>query len=459
MQIEQNAKQGSAAVDTPQVTGGDAGHVDGLSTDGNLSKGEDSQEISNAKPGVNGDCNDTLIAGDKLNTDGNAIDGSIKMEVGGEFAPADLDHVLSDANPDQLDVVARTGSTPNPSFAVIQTEEQAREAEIEREIEEMQPWTGHNRQHHLLRHSLNAEERGQAVLKHFQAESVADAAKMIKKMSQRDLQAKFKAVYGTKTFSNNNNWLRRKLFEAIGMDPGKSTTKKATQTGPRRRRASTAGIKATSITSTRKTRPPARYARRSKAEVEEEQNHVAEALLALADFACEAEANDGLVPGREEVSDGGLSWSGQRDVPAPKQESVFAGFDTQLPPVPPLQHTHDGQEGMGSMVEYFSMMQRMMMQSPDNHSQMIMQMMTAQQNGSPSHQSQMMQQMQQMQQIQQMQMLMALQNNPALMNAFVQNHQQGDTSQVELANHAYGHEHGHQQQSAVVGHPDLFRRA
>ena len=79
MQIEQNAKQGSAAVDTPQVTGGDAGHVDGLSTDGNLSKGEDSQEISNAKPGVNGDCNDTLIAGDKLNTDGNAIDGSIKM--------------------------------------------------------------------------------------------------------------------------------------------------------------------------------------------------------------------------------------------------------------------------------------------------------------------------------------------------------------------------------------------
>ena len=87
MQIEQNAKQGSAAVDTPQVTGGDAGHVDGLSTDGNLSKGEDSQEISNAKPGVNGDCNDTLIAGDKLNTDGNAIDGSIKMEVGRRVCP------------------------------------------------------------------------------------------------------------------------------------------------------------------------------------------------------------------------------------------------------------------------------------------------------------------------------------------------------------------------------------
>ena len=282
-------------------------------------------------------------------------------------------------------------------------------------------------------------------------------------MSQRDLQAKFKCVYGTKTFSNNNNWLRRKLFEAIGMDPGKSATKKATQTGPRRRRNPSGGIKATSITSTRKTRPPARYARRSKAEVEEEQNHVAEALLALADFACDAElnGNDGLVPGRDEMSEGGLSWSGQRDVPAPKQEAGtggFAGFDTQLPPAPPLQHTqsftqvhesHDVNDGMGSMMEYFSMMQRLMMQSPENH-QMVMQMM-AQPGVSPTHQSQMIQQMQQIQQIQQMQMLMALQNNPALMDAFVQAHQNGDTGHS-------GHAHDHAQ-PAVVGHPDLFRRA
>lgn len=34
-------------------------------------------------------------------------------------------------------------------------------------------------------------------------------------------QAKFRLVYGAKTFSNNNNWLRRKLFEAIGVDPAK----------------------------------------------------------------------------------------------------------------------------------------------------------------------------------------------------------------------------------------------
>ncbi len=28
-----------------------------------------------------------------------------------------------------------------------------------------------------------------------------------------DAQAKFRVVYGTQTFSNNNNWLRRKLLE------------------------------------------------------------------------------------------------------------------------------------------------------------------------------------------------------------------------------------------------------
>lgn len=44
------------------------------------------------------------------------------------------------------------------------------------------------------------------MLVHFEAGSVHEAVKMIKKMSQRDLQAKFRLVYGAKTFSNNNNW-------------------------------------------------------------------------------------------------------------------------------------------------------------------------------------------------------------------------------------------------------------
>lgn len=32
-------------------------------------------------------------------------------------------------------------------------------------------------------------------------------------------------VYGSVTHSNNNDWLRRKLYEAIGAAPLKSTTK------------------------------------------------------------------------------------------------------------------------------------------------------------------------------------------------------------------------------------------
>jgi hypothetical protein len=405
-----------SAIDTPEVTGGDVGNQ--LSDV--QSKGEDSAEITN----------------------------KAQKEPKDEVPTAALNQVEGQADPAEADLFARTGSTALPST------EQQRDAEIEKEIEEMQPWTGHNRQHHLLRHSLSAEERGVPVLSHFGVDTVADAAKQIKKMSQRDLQARFKAVYGTKTFSNNNNWLRRKLFEAIGMDPGKSTTKKATQAGPRRRRTAVNGVKATSITSTRKTRPPLRYARRSKAEMEEEQNHVAEALLALADFASEADANDGIVPGREEVSEGGLSWSskGHRDVPIPKQEhdvklDEFAGFDMQLPHAPPLvQESSDN--GMGSMMEYFSMMQRIMMQSPENH-QMMLQMMAGQQQ-SPSHQAQLMQQMQQMQQIQQMQMLMALQNNPRLMSAFTQSNQ---------------HQESHVQPNPALmahsdaGRLDLFRRA
>eukprot|EP00191_Tetraselmis_sp_GSL018_P007885 CAMPEP_0177599944 /NCGR_PEP_ID=MMETSP0419_2-20121207/13310_1 /TAXON_ID=582737 /ORGANISM="Tetraselmis sp., Strain GSL018" /LENGTH=284 /DNA_ID=CAMNT_0019092805 /DNA_START=527 /DNA_END=1381 /DNA_ORIENTATION=+ len=36
-------------------------------------------------------------------------------------------------------------------------------------------------------------------------------------MGQRELQAKFQDVFQTPTYSNNNNWLRRKLMEAVGL--------------------------------------------------------------------------------------------------------------------------------------------------------------------------------------------------------------------------------------------------
>ena len=171
--------QPGSFLETPEVTGGDVGNQ--ISDTGNetVLKDEDSGEITNAH-------------------------GHEKEFVGVEKNVNELNEVAGDAD---ADMVTRTGSTMLTSQ------------------EKLDAIEANNRQHHLLRHSLSPDERGTAVLSHFGVETVADAAKQIKKMSQRDLQARFKAVYGTKTFSNNNNWLRRKLFEAIGMDPGKSATK------------------------------------------------------------------------------------------------------------------------------------------------------------------------------------------------------------------------------------------
>ena len=82
-----------------------------------------------------------------------------------------------------------------------------------------------NRSHHLLKHCLSDGQRGGALAHFSNADDVKEAAKEISKMGQRDLQSKFKLVYGTATHSNNNDWLRRKLYEAIGAAPVKIVAK------------------------------------------------------------------------------------------------------------------------------------------------------------------------------------------------------------------------------------------
>lgn len=85
--------------------------------------------------------------------------------------------------------------------------------------------------HHLLKHYLYESQRA-AALQHFGTADVKEAAKMIGKMGQRDLQARFKLVYGQPTHSNNNEWLRRKLCEGIGaiqMRPVNKKKKAASQ--------------------------------------------------------------------------------------------------------------------------------------------------------------------------------------------------------------------------------------
>lgn len=77
--------------------------------------------------------------------------------------------------------------------------------------------------HHLLKHCLT--QRYEEALSHFSNMDVKDAAREIGRMGQRDLQAKFRLVYGAPTHSNNNEWLRRKLYEAIGAMPMKANNR------------------------------------------------------------------------------------------------------------------------------------------------------------------------------------------------------------------------------------------
>lgn len=74
--------------------------------------------------------------------------------------------------------------------------------------------------HHLTRHWLPPDERGSRAIHILGAASTKDAESIIRNMAQRELRFSFEQVYGTKTKSFNNIWLRRKLFEAIGSQAG-----------------------------------------------------------------------------------------------------------------------------------------------------------------------------------------------------------------------------------------------
>lgn len=254
-----------------------------------------------------------------------------------------------------------------------------------------------SRQHHLLRHSLPNEQRGHGVLSHFGVETISDASKIIKKMSQRELQAKFKLVYGARTFSNNNNWLRRKLFEAIGLDPSKGAVKKPGGGTQRRRRpAKAAAPRAVG----------ARIQRRAPRvePIDLDNQPVAEALLALGELASlaydgydldeleeaaaaveDGSGSDGRVPSSGDEPR--LSWSAEdegRGVPrAPTPTLEVATV------VPQKEEIHEIEEeeaavaaqqevnnGMGQMFEWIARMQRQAMEAAGpQHAAMMAAMM------------------------------------------------------------------------------------
>ncbi|KAL4515641.1 hypothetical protein Ndes2437B_g07068 [Nannochloris sp. 'desiccata'] len=80
-----------------------------------------------------------------------------------------------------------------------------------------------SRRHHLLRHTLPFEAVGANAVHHFGVTNVPDALRAVQKMSQRDLQQAFERVYNVKSSSNNNNWLRKKLVEALVPKDGPSS--------------------------------------------------------------------------------------------------------------------------------------------------------------------------------------------------------------------------------------------
>lgn len=70
-----------------------------------------------------------------------------------------------------------------------------------------------NKRHHLLRHCLPEHESGLNALPRFGVSTLQQAIDLTQAMSQRELQAMFERVYGVRSSSNNNNWLRKKLLE------------------------------------------------------------------------------------------------------------------------------------------------------------------------------------------------------------------------------------------------------
>lgn len=139
--------------------------------------------------------------------------------------------------------------------------------------------------HHLTRHWLPPDERGTRAIHILGAASTKDAESIIRGMAQRELRFSFEQVYGTKTKSFNNIWLRRKLFEAIGSQAGSLRRK-----GKKKVVASTMKRRVRKSTKPRSPFPPAPYAPplfKQGHDISNMDNNDTEALQTLASIASE----------------------------------------------------------------------------------------------------------------------------------------------------------------------------
>ena len=74
---------------------------------------------------------------------------------------------------------------------------------------------GYSQRHHLLRHVLPENTSIELILKHLEVKTCEEAVEKIMCLSQRELQASFEVIYNKKALSNNNQWLRKKLIDAL----------------------------------------------------------------------------------------------------------------------------------------------------------------------------------------------------------------------------------------------------
>ncbi|PSC73904.1 hypothetical protein C2E20_2879 [Micractinium conductrix] len=74
--------------------------------------------------------------------------------------------------------------------------------------------------HRNLRHISGPEQRAAALAAFGVGEATADAAGLkILELRQRDMQELFGEIFGVETKSSNNEWLRSKLLQAVGLPP------------------------------------------------------------------------------------------------------------------------------------------------------------------------------------------------------------------------------------------------
>ena len=159
---------------------------------------------------------------------GSAPEDDVVISVNGDDTPARNPH--SDRGATKLDALADTASLMNSNGLQDDGEKKRKMEDVEttnKKPRSSLPRDSLGRPHHLLKHRIEDGETGEKLLKHFPGAATVDQAlARVCAMSQRDLQDSFSKVYKIRSHSNNNNWLRKKIMEALSPNAWKDAWNK-----------------------------------------------------------------------------------------------------------------------------------------------------------------------------------------------------------------------------------------